>query len=115
MALFVILPIISLMFWLKIWPWVAIYGGYFFAVGLVAAGIAGRHGLEQWFKIWLCFLAIHFAVGLGYLSGLINGPSLCNVPRKGGSMSLSSAQLVADSERVQSEKSGGAPSRSDGC
>jgi glycosyltransferase involved in cell wall biosynthesis len=81
-SVFLLFPLVSHFVAFPSWAWVVLYGGYALAIGLIATYLAAIHGWNLLGWIFLCYPAIHFGCGLGYLSGLINGPSLNHSPRR---------------------------------
>ena len=59
--------------------WIAMAGGYAGAVTLIAAW-ASRTRLPLWPRTAAALTAIHIGGGLGYLMGLLGGPSWCHAP-----------------------------------
>lgn len=76
------LPILSLAFPSLLRLWFMVVSSYVILSCLVSAWQAGTHGRGRgvFLKIWACVHIIHFAAGVGFLSGLLSGPSFSHKP-----------------------------------
>lgn len=70
-----VLPLVGLLYPPAFFAWSAGLGGYFLVTALAAALQSRAQPLPIFLHAWRCFPAIHLGGGLGYLSGLLGGPS----------------------------------------
>jgi len=74
--LLLLLPLLALPWPPALGVWVLLTGGYLVvatATAVVSSWRAGRPDL--WWRVLVCFPAIHFGAGLGFLAGLLRGPA----------------------------------------
>lgn len=78
--------------------WAITAGAYTAGILGLAAWQARGRGLAMWLRVASCFPAIHVGAGLGYLSGLVGGPSWRHTPSRADRQRIAaeSAQRARD-------------------
>lgn len=77
-----VLPVLGI-FWRPAWQmWLATAAPYAVVTLATAAWLARGRSARLWLTTAACFPAIHFGAGVGYVSGLIGGPSWQHAPAR---------------------------------